>query len=441
MGTASQAQRGPAIRPQRSPELAIPLPYMVAALAAFVLFALAVPALAGDLVRTNDDPHVFALTHLAVLGWITMIIQGALYQLLPVALQADLRSTRLPRWNFWIYAIGVAGFVPSFYVNWTPGVAVFGSLAVGGLAHFVALILRSFPSIRSWHPMASYVLCGQVWLAATMLFGLAYALDWQFRWFEVSDPLLAAHAHLGLAGFLSLTLMGVSYKLTALFSLAHGHDERLAYANLGLWNLGLLLLATGLIFWPGGPVPVAGGSLLALSAVIFVADILLLFRRRRRRSVSLEQWHAFVSFGSLLVAVALGLILLTGHAPGRNWVVAYGYAAIAGWFGFSIVGKYYKIIPFLTWLHRYGSQAGNGPLPLLRDLLDERLGWLSFALLVAGYTGVLIGLLGDSAAAVRWCGLLFAGGAVAFAINISLLLGGARAPLRPAVGIAAEVSP
>ena len=37
--------------------------------------------------------------------------------------------------------------------------------------------------------------------------------------------MLAAHVQLGLAGWLSLTLMGVSYKLTAMFSLAHGHDH------------------------------------------------------------------------------------------------------------------------------------------------------------------------------------------------------------------------
>lgn len=35
---------------------------------------LGVPFLAPDLVRTNDDPRVLALTHLAVLGWITMIM-------------------------------------------------------------------------------------------------------------------------------------------------------------------------------------------------------------------------------------------------------------------------------------------------------------------------------------------------------------------------------
>lgn len=426
---------GPAIKPQRSPGFAIPRPYLAAGLAALVLFAAGVPLLAPVLVRTNDDPRVFALTHLAVLGWVAMVIQGALYQLFPVALQADLKSTRLPRWNFWVYLVGVGGFVPSFYFDWAPGVALFGSLAVGGLAHFAALVLRSAPSIRSWHPMAAYVLAGQAWLVGTMAFGLVYALDWHFNWFEVSDPMLAAHAHFGLAGFLSLTLMGVSYKLTALFSLAHGHDERLAYANLGLWNLGLLVLTAGLVFWPQSPVATGGAIALAVSACVFVIDMALLIRLRRRRAISLEQWHAFVSLASLLIAAALGLVLVTGHSPGRNWVVAYGWAGVAGWLGFAIVGKYYKIVPFLTWLHRYGHSAGGGPVPLLRDLVDDRLGWTSFSLLLVGYLTVLTGLLTASAEAVRIGGVAYAAGALTFAFNIALLLTGRRAPARPAQGL------
>jgi hypothetical protein len=69
--------------------------YLTAGMASFVLFAAGVPLLAPDLVRTNDDPHVFALTHLAALGWITTTIMGALFQLYPVALGGEVRAPRL----------------------------------------------------------------------------------------------------------------------------------------------------------------------------------------------------------------------------------------------------------------------------------------------------------------------------------------------------------
>ena len=403
---------------RRAPASDVAMRYIVAGIVAFVIFALGVPFLAPTLVQTNDDPHVFALVHVAVLGWITMTIMGALYQLLPVALAAQPSSERLARWNFWLYAVAVAGFAPSFYADWTPGVAIFGTLAVAGVAHFASALLRSYRSVRDWHPMAWYVLAGLLWLFATIGFGFVYALDWFFGWFDVSDAMLAAHVHLGLAGWLSLTLMGVSYKLIAMFTIAHGHDHRLAMANLGLWNAGLAGLVLSLIIAPASAAVVVFAALLALSAVLFVLDMVRLLRRRRRRTLSVEQWHLFVGFGSLLAAVALGLTIVTGHAPSRSWVVAYGWMALAGWLGFSIVGNSYKIVPFLSWLHTYSGVAGSRPVPRVGDLLDGGMARVSFAFLLAGLLGVCLGLLVGDARIVAFAGLSYLTGAIVYALAL-----------------------
>lgn len=411
----------PAIRPKRSPEPDLPGRYLASGLVAFVLFAIGVPFLAPELVRTNDDPRVFALTHVAVLGWITMTMFGALYQLFPVALGGTVRSARLGRWNWWVLVIGITGFVPSFYFDWTWGVALFGSLVVGGVLHFASQMLRSYPSVSDWHPMAFYVLAALVWLIATVGLGAVYALNWRFGWFAVSDSMLASHVHLGLAGWLGLTLMGVSYKLTELFSLAHGHGRKLTYANLVLWNAGLLGLATSLWFRPGSGLVVFFAVVLAVSAALHVIDLALVLRTRRRRTFGVEQWHMFASLAALLVTAVLGLVIVSGHIPARSWVVAYGYVAFAGWFGFAIVGKSYKILPFLNWLHRYSETVGEGPVPLLRDLFDARLAWASFALLLVGFAGVLSGLLLESALTVQVAGAVYAAGTCVFVFNVARL--------------------
>jgi hypothetical protein len=411
------------IKPERSPDLSLPLRYMVAALVAFILFATAIPVTAPDFLATYDHPHVFSLVHLAVLGWITMIMMGALYQLFPVALQAQIHSVRLGKWNFWVYAGGVAGFVPSFFAWWTPGIAIFGACAVGGVIHFVANMLRSYPSVKIWNAMAYYVLCALGWLTLTVLIGFVYALNEAFNWFDITPNILAAHAHLGLAGWLSLTLMGVSYKLMAMFSLAHGHDERLAKYNLVLWNLGLIGLALSLVFAAGSTLPALFSGVLLVSAAVFVFDMALLFRHRRRKGVSLEQWHAFVSFASLLLAALMGVFLAAGKPLTSTWVVAYGWVLLAGWFGFSITGKYYKIIPFLLWVHRYSKQIGAQPVPLLKDMFDERHGYAALCALFVGFVGVLAGILSSSLLAVRISGAAYAIGSYCFAYNIWTVFG------------------
>ncbi len=390
----------------------LPLRYLATGMLAWLLAAAGVPLLAAHLVAGFDDPKIFALTHLLVLGWLTMTIMGALYQLFPVALQASLAAPAVGRWNFTLYAAGVAGFVPSFYFDWAPGVAIFGSLAVVGIVIFAITLLLSYPSVRARHPMGLFVLCGLGWLVVVIGFGLTWALDWQFRWFNITPNLLAAHVHAGLVGWLGCTLMGISYKLMELFALAHRRTWRSAYLILAVWNAALVALILSLLLWPGGWEVTGAAIALGATMLWFAFDLVRMWTHRRRRRISVEQGHIAMSLLSLLLACGIGITLTMEKGVSSNWFVAYGYAAIVGGFGFAIAGRYQKIIPFLSWLHRYSRQPGPTPPPLLQDLVDERLGWASLALLAAGYAAVLVGLLDASVVAVQAGGLVYLAGAL-----------------------------
>ncbi|MHB1500540.1 MAG: hypothetical protein ACYCYK_05130 [Candidatus Dormibacteria bacterium] len=404
--------------------MGLPMRYLAAGMLAWLLAAVAVPLLAAHLVAGFDDPKIFALTHLVVLGFVTMTIMGALYQLFPVALQAALAVPSIGRWNFVMYTAGVSGFVPSFYYDWTPGVALFGSLAVAGIVVFAATLMLSYPSVRAPHPMGLFVLCGLGWLLVTIGFGLTWALDWQFRWFAITPNMLAAHVHAGLAGWLGCTLMGVSYKLMELFALVHRATWRVAHLVLGLWNVALVALILSLLLRPGGWEVTGSALMLSLTMLLFALDLARMWAHRRRRRISVEQGHIAMSVLSLLLACGIGVTLTLWHRASPNWFVAYGYAALMGGFGFAIAGRYHKIIPFLTWLHRYSRAPGPTPPPLLQDLVDERMGWSSLVLLGAGYSTALVGVAAASVAAVQAGGLLYL-------VGVLLGLASLRAALVP----------
>lgn len=302
----------------------LPLRYLATGMLAWLLAAAGVPLLAAHLVASFDDPKIFALTHLVVLGWVTMTIMGALYQLFPVALQASLAAPAVGRWNFILYAAGVAGFVPSFYFDWTPGVAIFGSLAVVGIVIFAITLLLSYPSVRARHPMGLFVLCGLGWLVVVIGFGLTWALDWQFRWFNISPNLLAAHVHAGLVGWLGCTLMGVSYKLMELFALAHRRTWRSAYLILAVWNVALVALILSLLLWPGGWEVTGAAIALGATMLWFAFDLARMWTHRRRRRISVEQGHIAMSLLSLLLACGIGITLTVerGFPRTGSWPTA-----------------------------------------------------------------------------------------------------------------------
>ena len=91
-----------------------------------------------DLLATyHYNQYVIAATHLFVLGWICSIVMGAMYQLVPVALETKLYSERLAKWQFAFHLIGFVGMVWMFNVWNMKQVGHFGSVMAVGVGLFV----------------------------------------------------------------------------------------------------------------------------------------------------------------------------------------------------------------------------------------------------------------------------------------------------------------
>lgn len=82
----------------------MPLRYFAAGQAAFLTATFWAPFQVKDLLDFYHQGHVLALTHLPTLGWITMTVMGAAFQLVPVALETTLYSERLARWHPWCFS-------------------------------------------------------------------------------------------------------------------------------------------------------------------------------------------------------------------------------------------------------------------------------------------------------------------------------------------------
>ena len=81
--------------PGRAPSVVLPIAYLATAAAAFVLAALALPGLGAVLAGHYYHPRLLALTHVLALGWVTLAIMGASYQIIPVVIERPLFSERL----------------------------------------------------------------------------------------------------------------------------------------------------------------------------------------------------------------------------------------------------------------------------------------------------------------------------------------------------------
>lgn len=417
---------------KKAPPVTLPLRFMVTGIASYLLlhFVLAVRGLAifgGDYLSATT----LGIVHLATLGWVSMVMMGAIYQLVPVLLQLEIYSEALGRAGYWPTLAGVAGMIAGF---WTinPGlVAAAGLVTVIGSYVFVLNMFLTLRRVRGWSVQAWAILGSVSFFFLTVSWGLLLALNLRYGFLGAGfEPQMAAHAAFGLAGWFSLTIFAVGYRLVPMFALSHGFSERrhgIAALLLAVGTAaGGLVGATGL---GRGMLPFIGAMILA-AFVVFVFDIREIVMHRRRRRMELVTWFSLVAIGFGILASLLVWLALLGFRPSwlgpGAWLTGIVYTALMGWISLMMVGQLYKIIPFLIWLHRYSERAGREAVPLVRDLYSAEAGLWSFRLLLAGTVGTDLAILAGQPALAAAAAAVALAGAVIFGYAMLQVLLGLR---------------
>lgn len=407
--------------PARQPSLWVPLRYFVTAQAAFVATLFWAPWQVNDLLDFYYQGHGLALAHLLTLGWITMTIMGASFQLVPVALETTLWSERLARWQFWIMLAGVAIVVSHFWIGHHPGLAVGAGLVLVAVSLFLINMGCTLWQLPRWDIVGRHVAAALVYLAATAIMGNLMALDkiFDFLGGQVLRT-IHAHAHLAGIGWVTMMIVGASYKLIPMFSLSELRHERPAYWQFWLLHVGLAGLFVTLL-WQSSWV-VLFALLIAVAVGLFLWTMREVLRVRRRPRLDWGLRHSLSALIVLAILTALGLWLSTGWVPseefGARLAFGYGVLALLGWISVMIIGMMYKIIPFLVWHHRYSDIVGLRPVPAATQLLGESMPRVEFWLLHAGILMTVAGVIFASELVLQVGTLVLALAGLTFAVVV-----------------------
>src|SRR6266540_4486131 len=421
-------------RPGGAPSVSVPLSYLVVAAAAFITAVLGVVWLAPELAGHYYHPRVLALTHAVTLGWITLTIMGASFQLIPIVLERPIWSERLAGWQFWIVVLSTAGMVGHFYIGTWPGVLAAAGLLTVGVAMYLLNVALSLRGYSRWDFTARLVVLGYVGLALTVMFGLALGADriWTFLPGQFF-PRLQAHFHLALLGWVVPMVMGVAARVYPMFLLA---PEPGGWpARLQLWGLLVGVPAVVLGLLGVSPLIVPGALAVALAALGHAVWVVRMARHRKRPQ--LDWGLRFVLTGTvfLLPVTALGLGFALDLFSGPHLGSSYAVLVLGGWVSLTIVGMMLKIVPFLVWYRVYSPRAGKEAVPTLAQLTWPRAEGLAYFLLTAGFVFLSLATMVGQAEWIRVAGAVLLLGALGFAaslIRVLQHLGSAVRPPRPA---------
>jgi hypothetical protein len=428
----------------------LPLRFVITGLLALTLGAIWLMAQPSVLASYHYNQYVIAVTHLFALGFLCTIVMGAMYQLVPVALETRLYSERLAKWQFLCHVVGFVGMVWFFWKWDMKQVGHFGSVLAVGVGLFVWNIARTLLRVPKWNVTATAVAAALGWITLTIVAGLSIAagkctyestsgLATATGISNVVDALrslgmfmarfdaisaMHAHAHLSGVGFFTLLIVGVSYKLIPMFVLSEIQNQRRAVASVALLNLGLVgSIITNIL---RNPWKQAFAVVIVAALAVYGWELRAILRARKRAALD---WgiRSFLTAVALLIPTSLLSVALAWPGLPLNEFTGqlenlYGFLGFIGVVSFAIIGMLYKIIPFLAWFGVYSPHVGRAKLPALADLYSTRLQILGYWTFLGGLLVVGAAIVATNESGVRIGSSLLALSVSTLAINVGKML-------------------
>lgn len=367
---------------EQTPPLAVPARYFLtaplfAAAAAVLLLWEGPAALAG-----RWSPTGLALTHLLTLGFIAMVMVGAVQQLLPVLAGAPIRHALwASRVLHVLLSAGTVALAVGLWAGaaaWLHGAAL---LLLAFVLGFAAAAGEALARSRSSHATVTAMALSVAALAVTAALGLYLAAGHMGAGVPLARQWTDVHLAWGLAGWVGLMVIGVAYQVVPMFQVTPDYPRAVVRWLGPAVFLGLVAWSSGVFLERG--TEILGAWLAGLGALIVAAGLaafavitlrLQAQRRRRLPDVTLSFWR--IGLASLLLAVALAVALAVRPDLQAVLALPLGVAVVAGFAVSVINGMLYKIVPFLVWLHLTNRMqwtgAGSLRVPNMKQVIPER---------------------------------------------------------------------
>jgi len=357
------------------PALQVPLPFMLAA-PCFALAAALLLVWQGEAALVlRWTPVTLSMTHLLVLGFLTMTIVGALFQLLPVTAGVAVPLARQVAGFCWCaLALGTAVLAAALGLGLGPtafrlAAGLLGSAGFVFLSAIGAAIARPAPAGAK--PLLEGVRYAAAALAITIAIGAALAL-YLGGVGSVNAPLLTdIHATWGLVGWVIVLTAAVSFQVIPMFQgtatyprLLETWLPPLVFVLLFGWSAAKLLDAA----WWRLACEIGIGALLLLYVATTVS---WLGRRKRKADTGTRYW--LLAMGSLLLAALLHFIPFELVFDSVDALpLLSGVLVIVGCAMSAVNGMLYKIVPFLVWYHlAHDERLPRERIPKMSAVLGE----------------------------------------------------------------------
>jgi hypothetical protein len=381
----------------QAPPFRAPLKFFLTA----PIFAL----IAGVILLFGDNfeihsPLTIAVIHLLTIGFMVMIVFGALQQMLPVVAGAVIPKPMIvANTTYTLLVLGIITFVLGFLY--------YEKLLLFISSNFLLMGLFLFTSIALWQLL-------KVQKKSWIVLGMTLSLVFLMVAFFIGIHLMISHALGNLAsshytiallhynyiffGFIFLLIVSITFQVVPMFWVADSFSTKQQKTIILITTILLILYGFNVFLQLGY------GSVykFTLSGILlyfgYITVKKLQGRKRKLKDISVYFYltsMVFLSLGTLFW-IAVEFYELPLKFLGVLWGIGFVYTLMNG--------MLYKIVPFLTWFHL--SSKGIFDVPTMRDMISIKWSQIQFNLHLSSILFFIIGLSFNSDYLIKY-GVIF----------------------------------
>lgn len=372
---------------EQAPGIATPLRFFLTAPLFGIVACIVLLYNGPDILQNRWLPETLALTHLITLGFINMVMMGALLQILPVLAGSNVPAASIVSTIVHVlYTIGIFLLTLGLGINSPQIISLSLFTLLPGLLIYLIAVSFSLFKAQSKQASAQSMRFAVLSLWIAIILGITLASGHASDTVPLLRQLTPIHIAWATIGWITMMVISVSYQvipmfqvtneypalyrqylaLFIIFSLVNWSLVKYFYFDLGAYAEPLILFFTGLII------------LLILSFVVIT--IRLQFQRKKRLAdASIYFWLTGL-FNLMLCLLAF----IVSEVLHYDLSILIAILFFTGFIISVINGMLYKIVPFLVWLHLNKnmmlSSGGRRKVPTMNEVINTRKSFRQFYL-------------------------------------------------------------
>ncbi len=340
---------------EQAPPFSVPSRFFLTAPLFGVAAGLLILYVGPDIFASRWTPAALALTHLLTLGFINLVMCGALMQMLPVLAGAALPyPVAIGTGIHVLLTAGAVALAAGFLLPSPVSLRVATALLVVGYGVFVVAVAYALTHAKAASETVTAIRFSVTSLFITVGLGATLALELVSGTTGINTVSLTnIHLVRGILGWIGLLVCGVAYQVVPMFQMTPRYPKWMLLYLTPLLFIGLIVWS-GLFFAAGvDESNIAARWLpLCLSGYALFAIVTLRLQVRRKRSTE-DVTKDFWTLGMLSVLAAVVVHTARPYTADIGGADAFllGTLLLVGFAVSVINGMLYKIVPFLVWFH------------------------------------------------------------------------------------------